>query len=159
MTNNLNSLADGVRCPLDFAEGPDRRPLVPLADAESAAPEVRALFEDSRTFYAMERPPAVLRVMARDPGFARDLWAAVRAAFEPGALDRLTKEVLALAASVTARSEYGVDFHLREVRRLGLSEAGVLEALQVTQMFNGFTKIADALRLTPDDFAPVLRKT
>jgi len=60
---------------------------------------------------------------------------------------------------VTARSEYGVDFHLREVRRLGLSEAGVLEALQVTQMFNGFTKIADALRLSPDDFAPVLRKT
>jgi hypothetical protein len=27
----------------------------------------------------------------------------------------------------------------------------------VTQMFNGFTKIADALRLHPDDFGPVLR--
>jgi AhpD family alkylhydroperoxidase len=65
--------------------------------------------------------------------------------------------VLALAASVTARSDYGVDFHLREARRLGLSEAGILEALQVTQMFNGFTKIADALRLHPDDFEPALR--
>jgi hypothetical protein len=56
---------------------------------------------------------------------------------------------------VTARSDYGVDFHLREVRRLGLPEAGVLEALQVTQMFNGFTRIADTLGLVPDDFAPV----
>lgn len=42
------------------------------------------------------------------------------------------------------------------MRRLGLPEAGVLEALQVTQMFNGFTKIADALRLGPDGFAAVL---
>ena len=32
----------------------------------------------------------------------------------------------------------------------------MLEALQVTQMFNGFTKIADALGLIPDDFAPIL---
>lgn len=156
LTNNLNSLADGVRCPLDFAPS-NRRPLLPLVEPDGAAPEVKATFEDACAFYAMERPPAVLRAMARDPGFARDLWAAVRAAFEPRALDRLTKEVLALAASVTAKSEYGVDFHLREVRRLGLSEAGILETLQVTQMFNGFTKIADALRLHPDDFGPVLR--
>jgi AhpD family alkylhydroperoxidase len=109
----------------------------------------------------MDRPPAVLRAMAGDPAFLQGVWSVVRAAFgepEPGhagRLDRLTKEILALAASVTAKSEYGVDFHLREVRRLGLSEAGVLETLQVTQLFNGYTKIADALRLTPTDFAPL----
>ncbi|MBI2466658.1 MAG: carboxymuconolactone decarboxylase family protein [Candidatus Rokubacteria bacterium] len=156
MTNNLNSLADGVRCPLDF-DGGDRRPLLPLVEPADAAPEVRAVFDDACTFYAMARPPGVLRAMANDPAFLRELWPAVRATFEPGALDRLTKEILALAASVTAKSDYGVDFHLREVRRLGLPEAGVLEVLQVTQMFNGFTKIADALRLAPDDFAPLLR--
>jgi AhpD family alkylhydroperoxidase len=156
LTNNLNSLADGIRCPLDFAPS-DRRPLLPLVEPGTAPAEIKATFEEAAAFYAMDGPPAVLRAMARDPGFARDLWAAVRAAFEPGALDRLTKEVLALAASVTAKSDYGVDFHLREVRRLGLPEAGILEALQVTQMFNGFTKIADALRLHPDDFEPALR--
>ena len=139
VTNNLNSLADGVRCPLDFEPGPERRPLLHLVDPAGATPEVRA--------------------MANDPAFACDLWAGVRAAFEPGALDRLTKELIALAASVTAKSDYGVDFHLHQVRRLGLSEAGMLEALQVTQMFNGFTKIADALRLSPDDFGRVLRKS
>jgi AhpD family alkylhydroperoxidase len=155
VTCNLNSLADGVRCPLDFDPGADRRPRLPLVEPESAPPGVQATYDEACAFYAMDRPPAVLRVMAHDPGFARDLWRAVRAAFEPGALDRLTKEVLALAASVTARSDYGVDFHLREVRRLGLSEAGVLEVLQVTQMFNGFTRLADSLGLVPDDFAPV----
>ena len=44
----------------------------------------------------------------------------------------------------------GADFHLREMRRLGASERAVIEALEVTQLFNGFTKIADTLRLTPD---------
>ena len=29
--------------------------------------------------------------------------------------------------------------------------------LQVTQLFNGYTKIADALRLAPTDFAPLTR--
>jgi AhpD family alkylhydroperoxidase len=159
VTNNLNSLADGVRCPLDFDPGSERRPLLALVDPAGAPPELRAMFADACAFYAMERPPAVLRAMANDPGFACELWAGVRAAFEPGALDRLTKELIALAASVTAKSDYGVDFHLHQVRRLGLSEAGILEALQVTQMFNGFTKIADALRLSPDDFAPVLHKS
>lgn len=162
VTNNLNSLADGVRCPLDF-DAIERRPLVPLVDPDTAPPEVRAVFDDARAFYEMASPPNVLRVMANDPAFLRDFWPAIRATFDPGdpgdpgpapALDRLTREVLALAASLTARSDYGVAFHLREVRRLGLPEAGVLEVLQVTQLFNGFTKIADTLRLSPDDFAP-----
>ena len=162
MTNNLNSLADGVRCPLDFGPS-ERRPLLAPVEVNTAPPEVRAVYDEACRFYAMEHPPAVLRVMAADPAFLQGIWSAVRAAFgEPeaghaGRLDRLTKEVLALAASVTAKSDYGVDFHLREVRRLGLPEAGVLEVLQVTQLFNGYTKIADALQLAPTDFAPLAR--
>jgi AhpD family alkylhydroperoxidase len=160
VTNNLNSLADGVRCPLDFGSS-ERRPVLALVEADVAPPEVRSVYDDACRFYAMDRPPAVLRAMAGDSAFLQGIWSAAKAAFDepdqgsPGRLDRLTKEILALAASVTAKSEYGVDFHLREVRRLGLPEAGILEVLQVTQLFNGYTKIADALRLTPTDFTPL----
>lgn len=89
--------------------------------------------------------------MAHDPRFLADLWSAVRGTFEPRRLDRLMKEILALAASLTARSDYGVDLHLREARRLGLSERGLIEVLQVVQLFNGYSKIADALRLVPEE--------
>lgn len=89
--------------------------------------------------------------MAHDPRFLADLWSAVRGTFEPRRLDRLMKEILALAASLTARSDYGVDLHLWEVRRLGLSERGLTEVLQVVQLFNGYSKIADALRLVPEE--------
>ena len=67
------------------------------------------------------------------------------------------KEVLALAASLTAKSDYGVDFHLREVRRLGLSEQGLTEAIEVVQCFNTVTKIADALQLPPDFIPRITR--
>ena len=74
----------------------------------------------------------------------------MREAFADRKLDRLTKEILALAASMTAKSDYGVDLHLREARRLGLSDQGFTEAVEVVQLFNTVTKIADALQLQPD---------
>jgi len=53
-------------------------------------------------------------------------------------------------AAMTAKSDYGVDFHLREARRLGLSDQALIEAVEGVQLFNAVTKIADALRLQPD---------
>jgi AhpD family alkylhydroperoxidase len=88
--------------------------------------------------------------MARDTIFVQGYWGAVREAFTDRKLDRLTKEILAFAASMTAKSDYGVDLHLREARRLGLTEQGLTEAVEVVQLFNTVTKIADALNLEPD---------
>jgi AhpD family alkylhydroperoxidase len=123
---------------------------VALPSAAEASPEVKAVFDEIAVFYAMECVPAVFRWMARDPIYLLGYWGAVREAFADRKLDRLTKEVLAFAASMTAKSDYGVDLHLREARRLGLSEQGVGEAVEVVQLFNTVTKIADALQLQPD---------
>jgi AhpD family alkylhydroperoxidase len=123
---------------------------VALPSADEASPDVKAIFDEIMIFYAIDRVPAVFRWMARDPIFLQGYWGAVRAAFADRKLDRLTKEVLAFAASMTAKSDYGVDLHLREARRLGLSEQGLGEAVEVVQLFNTVTKIADALQLQPD---------
>jgi AhpD family alkylhydroperoxidase len=88
--------------------------------------------------------------MARDVGFLQSYWAATRQAFTDRTLDRLMKEILAFAASMTGKSDYGVDFHLREARRLGLTDQALTETVEVVQLFNTVTKIADALRLQPD---------
>jgi AhpD family alkylhydroperoxidase len=147
-THALNAVADGLRLPPEF-QPYGRRPLVPLP-AEDTPPEVEAVFKEIQAFYAVDRVPAVFRWMARDAIFLQGYWGAVREAFTDGKVDRLTKEVLALAASITAKSDYGVDFHLREARRLGLSDQGLTEAVEVVQLFNTVTKIADALQLQPD---------
>ena len=43
---------------------------------------------------------------------------------------------------MTAKSDYGVDFHLREARRLGLSDPMLTEAVEVVQLFNTVTKLS-----------------
>jgi AhpD family alkylhydroperoxidase len=102
---------------------------VALPSADEAAQDVKAVFDEIMVFYATDRVPAVFRWMARDSIFLQGYWDAVREAFAGRKLDRLTKEVLAFAASMTAKSNYGVDLHLREARRLGLSEQGLGEAV------------------------------
>jgi AhpD family alkylhydroperoxidase len=149
VTHALNAVADGLRLPLEFAPSP-RTPLLPVLDEGDAGLEAKEAFDEIRAFYAMDRAPAVFRHMARDPGFLRGYWEATREAFSERRLDRLTKEVLALAASFTAKSDYGVDLHLREARRLGLTDQGLTEAIEVVQLFNTVTRIADALQLQPD---------
>jgi len=149
VTHAINAVADGLRLPLEFSPS-TRVPVLPLPDPAADPPELRPVFEEIARFYAMERPPAVFRWMARDPGFLQAYWLATREAFADRALDRRMKETLALAASMTAKSDYGVDLHLREARRLGLSDQALTEAIEVVQLFNTVTKIADALRLEPD---------
>jgi hypothetical protein len=150
IANALNVVADGLAPP-----GSGAPLLSPVEDAD-ACDEVRSLFADVREFYAGVVPLPV-RLVANDPAYAADLWAAVRRAFADNTLARRFKEALAFAVSLTTRSPFGTAFHLGEMRRLGVGERGVMEVLGVTQMFSSYTKIADTLQLEPDmgDIAPV----
>jgi AhpD family alkylhydroperoxidase len=145
ITNALNVVADGLAAALP-----------PLDDAAAGA-EAAAVLADARAFYGGGEIPAPLRVVARDPGYLGDLWAAVKRVFTDRRLTRRHKEALAFAVSLTTRSAFGTRFHLAEMRRLGVSERGVMEIVGVAQMFSSYTKIADTLRLTSDmaDIAPV----
>jgi hypothetical protein len=152
ITNALNVVADA------FGVAAPNAPLKPVAD-EGASPEVEALFADIRAFYACREVPAPFTFMAHDPGYAAEVWAAVKHAFSDNHLSRRLKEALAFAVSLTSRSTFGTAFHLAEMRRLGVGERGLMEVLGVTQMFSSYTKIADTLQLEPDmgHIAPVDR--
>jgi hypothetical protein len=146
VTNALNVVADGLGATLP-----------PLDDGGAARGEADAALAEARAFYAAVESPLPLRILARDPGYLVDVWAAVRRAFTDRRLTRRHKEALAFAVSLTTRSGFGTGFHLGEMRRLGVSEAGVMEIVGVTQMFSSYTKIADTLQLSSDmaDIAPV----
>ena len=145
VTNALNVAADGLAASLP-----------PLTDAD-AGPEARAVFADVRAFYGGTDVPAPLRVIARDPAYLADVFGAIKRAFTDRRLTRRHKEALAFAVSLTTRSVFGLGFHLAELRRLGVSERGVMEVVGVAQMFSSYTKIADTLQLESDmaHIAPV----
>ncbi len=148
ITNALNVVADTLG-----EAGPAFTPV----DPSTATGEARGLFDAIAAFYESAQVPLPFRLMARDPGYAADVWAATSHAFSDHRLSRRLKEALAFAVSVTSRSRFGTGFHLAEMRRLGVGERGVMEVLGVTQMFSSYTKIADTLQLEPDmgDIAPV----
>ncbi len=147
VTNALNVVADALGA---------STPGLPAIDPAAASGEARALFDDVRAFYQAAEVPLPFRLMAHDPAYAADVWAAVRRAFGDNQLSRRVKEALAFAVSLTSRSPFGAAFHLAEMRRLGVSPRGVMEVFGVTQMFSSYTKIADTLQLEPDmgDIAP-----
>jgi alkylhydroperoxidase/carboxymuconolactone decarboxylase family protein YurZ len=144
ITNALNVAADGLG-----ALGP--------VDEASAPPEVRGLLNEIRAFYAGGEVPPGIRLIAHDPAYAAEVWAAARHAYADNRLARRFKEALAFAVSVTTRSASGAAFHLSEMRRLGVGQRGVMEIVGVTQMFSSYTKIADTLQLESDmgGIAPV----
>src|SRR5262245_29743665 len=111
ITNALNVVADGMA---PAGGGP---PLLAPVDDADPPEEVRTLFTEIGDFYD-GRVPLPLRVVAHDPAYAADLWAAVRRAFDENTLGRRFKEALAFAVSLTTRSAFGTAFHLGEMRRL-----------------------------------------
>src|SRR6266704_734198 len=148
ITNALNVVADGLG-------GAPMRQVEP----EMAPAEVRTIFADIRAFYGTGGPaadvlggeiPMPFGLIAHDPGYLADVWAAVKRAFSERRLTRRHKEALAFAVSLTTRLAFGTAFHLAELRRLGVGERGVMEVVGVTQMFSSYTKIADTLQLEPD---------
>jgi alkylhydroperoxidase family enzyme len=146
ITNALNVAADGLG-----AAG-----LAPVK-AETAPAEIRAVFDEVRAFFGGAADvPAPFRLIAHDPGYLADVWGATRHAFTDNRLGRRFKASLAFAVSLTTRSPFGSAFHLAEMRRLGVTDRGVMEVVGVTQMFSSYTKIADTLALEPDmgDIAP-----
>ena len=148
ITNALNVVADGLGGVLASVK-PD-----------AGLPEVRAVFADLREFYAMPAGgeiPTPFVLAAYEPGYLADLWVTVRHTFTDRRLSRRLKEALAFAVSLTSRSAFGTPFHLSEMRRLGVTDRGVMEVVGVTQMFSSYTKIADTLQLESDmgDIAPV----
>src|SRR5262245_49278630 len=109
--------------------------LAPVDEADPPA-GVQPLFADVRRFYARADVPLPFRVMALDPAYASDVWAACKHVFSDHRLSRRLKEALAFAVSLTSRSPFGTPFHLGELRRLGVSPAGLMEVVGVTQMFS-----------------------
>ena len=155
MTNALNVVADGLA-------GAAMHPIEPA----TATPDVREIFTDIRVFYGHSdralgggEIPTPFAIIAHDPAYLADVWAAVKRAFTDRRLARRHKTALAFAVSLTTRSAFGSAFHLGELRRLDVGERGVMEIVGVTQMFSSYTKIADTLQLPSDmaDIAPVDR--
>src|SRR5947207_14970545 len=125
-------------------------PTVKLVDESSTQPIVRRVFADIKETKKLDRIPNIWRALATHPEHLELCWTRLKAIMRPGKVDLLTKEIIALAVSVTNGCVYCINSHTAAVQKLGLDDTGLGEVLAVVGLFNQMNKLEDACQVEPD---------
>ena len=125
---------------------------VNLVDENTTDPRVRAVFDDIKATKKITRVPDIWRALATHPEHLELCWTRLKAIMRPGKVDLLTKEIVALAVSVTNSCRYCINSHTAAAQKLGLDAEGLGEVLAVVGLFNQMNKLADAYQVEPDIF-------
>src|SRR6267378_2859458 len=123
---------------------------VKLVDENTDNPKVRAVFDDIKATKKIDRVPNIWRALATNPEHLELCWSRLKAIMRPGRIDLLTKEIIALAVSVTNSCRYCINSHTAAVQKLGLDNESLGEVLAVVGLFNQMNKLADAYQIEPD---------
>jgi alkylhydroperoxidase family enzyme len=79
---------------------------VQLVDERTHHPKVRAVFEDIKATKKIDFIPNIWRALATNPDHLELCWTRLKAIMQPGKIDLLTKEIIALAVSTTNSCSY-----------------------------------------------------
>ncbi len=124
--------------------------LVEPVSYEAANEEVRAIYDDIMKSRGIDFIPNFWRTIAHDPALLRRTWQSVKEVMTPGALDGLTKEMIAIAVSATNGCEYCIRSHTASARKLGMTDAMLGEMMSVVGMFNETNRLAEGYQVEPD---------
>jgi AhpD family alkylhydroperoxidase len=127
-------------------------PTVKLVDENSEHPVVKRVFADIKATKKIDWVPGIWRALAAHPEHLELCWTRLKAIMQPGKVDLLTKEIIALAVSATNSCRYCINSHTAAAQKLGLDNQALGEVLAVVGLFNQMNKLADAYQVEPDIF-------
>ena len=123
---------------------------VPLVSEEEASGKVREVYEDIKATKGIDFVPNIWKALASNPDHLELCWTRLKAIMQPGKIDLVTKEIIALAVSVTNSCRYCINSHTRAVQKLGLDNEALGEVMAVIGLFNQMNKLADGYQVQPD---------
>ena len=123
---------------------------VKLVDEDDPDELIQEVFRDIKETKKIDFIPNIWRALATHPQHLSLCWTRLKAIMQPGKVDLLTKEIIALAVSVTNSCRYCINSHTTAVQKLGLDAGGLGEVLAVVGLFNQMNKLADAYQVEPD---------
>lgn len=123
---------------------------VRLVDESTTNPKVQAIFADIKATKKTDRVSNIWRALATNPDHLELCWTKLKAIMQPGKVDLLTKEIIALAVSATNGCSYCINSHTAAVQKLGLDDEALGEVLAVVGLFNAMNKLAEAYQIEPD---------
>jgi len=126
---------------------------VPMVEFEQATGLVKEVYDDMIATRKMTRIPNFWKTLATHPPTLASTWSEWKAVMgTPGRLDRLTKEMIAVAVSATNRSTYCVNAHSAAAIKAGMDKEMLGELMAVIGFFNKVNRMSDGYQVEPDIF-------
>lgn len=122
-----------------------------LVEYKDAPPEVRAVYDDIMATRKTDWVNNFWKALAHDPVTLRRTWESIKQIMGPGSLDRLTKEMLYVAVSVTNQCGYCIASHTAGARKAGMTDAQFAELMAVVGMANETNRLASGYQVEIDD--------
>ncbi|NKE70248.1 carboxymuconolactone decarboxylase family protein [Candidatus Manganitrophus noduliformans] len=123
---------------------------IKLVDEKEADEKVKAIYQEIKKTFGIPFVPNLFKAMGHNAGLLEANWRRFLQVMGQGTLDRKTKEVIALAVSATNNCGYCIDAHTSGLRRMGADDAQVLEIMAVVDLYNGWNKFLDGLKVESD---------
>jgi AhpD family alkylhydroperoxidase len=122
-----------------------------LIEYKDASPEVRAVYDDIMATRKTDWINNFWKALAHDPVTLRRTWESIKEIMAEGALDRLTKELIYVAVSVTNQCNYCIASHTVGARKAGMTDAMLAELFAVVGMANETNSLASAWQVEVDE--------
>jgi len=132
-------------------------PTIPLLPESDANDEVRAIYEQIKQTFGAGSVPAVYQVLGNNPAVLKAAIENRAGIMEQGQLDPLLKEWIAWASVTQANNVFGIRVHTARLKKLGITNEQILEALSVLQYFSGISTLINGLAMD-DDVSPDVMK-
>ena len=126
-------------------------PTVTMVEYDDASEAVRALYDEIMERRGINFVPNIWKTLATHPSTLERIWRGIETVMVDGRLDRLTKEMIAVAVSATNGCEYCIASHTAVARKLGMDDEMLGELLAVVGMFNQTNRLANGYQVEVDD--------
>lgn len=125
---------------------------VKLVEYEDAPPEVRAVYDEIKAARNTDYINNFWKAIATHPPTLIRVWNELKEVMAPGRLDPLTKEMIAIAVSVTNGCSYCINSHTTAAQKLGLDQEMLGELMAVVGLFNTTNRLSEGYQVEPDVF-------
>lgn len=124
-------------------------------EEEEATGVVKEVYEEILASRNLQRVPNYWKALAHRPEYLKATWEKLKAVMAESALDRRTKEIIAVAVSATNNCSYCLSSHTDALRAMGMGDAELVELMAVVDFFNGSNAVASGLKV---EYSPPVPK-
>jgi AhpD family alkylhydroperoxidase len=121
-----------------------------LIEYQDASPQVKAVYDDIMATRSSAYINNFWKAIAHDPVLLKRTWEDLKATMALGALDRLTKELIYIAVSVTNNCQYCIYSHTASAFSKGMTAEMFKELQQVIGMANETNKLVAGYQVAID---------